>query len=87
MLKLHCQGHWVRNELKPMNVEQRFLKCELLLERQKWKDVLQSIVTGDKKQIEFDNPNSRKLWGMPYHAAISFSKPNIHRTRLLLCIC
>ncbi|GFY71023.1 putative mariner mos1 transposase [Trichonephila inaurata madagascariensis] len=70
-----------------MNFEQRFLTCELLLQRLKRKGILHSIVTGDKKQIEFDNRNCRKSWGMPCHAAISFSKPNIHRTRLLLCIC
>ena len=31
------QGHWVPYELKPRDVEMRFLTCELLLQRQKKK--------------------------------------------------
>ena len=34
------QGHWVPYELKPRDVERRFVTCELLLQRQKRKDIL-----------------------------------------------
>ncbi|KAG5327160.1 MOS1T transposase, partial [Pseudoatta argentina] len=43
------QGHWVPYELKPRDVERRFGTCELLLQRQKRKDFLHRIVTGDEK--------------------------------------
>ncbi|KAG5312970.1 MOS1T transposase, partial [Pseudoatta argentina] len=45
------QGHWVPYELKPRDVERRFGTCELLLQRQKRKDFLHRIVTGDEKWI------------------------------------
>jgi len=51
------QGHWVPYELKPRDVERRFLMCELLLQRQKRKGFLHRIVTGDEKWIHYDNQN------------------------------
>ncbi|KAG5324817.1 MOS1T transposase, partial [Pseudoatta argentina] len=62
------QGHWVPYELKPRDVERRFGTCELLLQRQKRKDFLHRIVTGDEKRIHYDNPKRRKSWGKPGHA-------------------
>ncbi|GBP19498.1 Mariner Mos1 transposase [Eumeta japonica] len=43
------QGNWVLYELKPRDVERRFLTCELLLQRQKRQGLLHRIVTGDEK--------------------------------------
>ena len=43
------QGNWVPYELKPRDVERRLFACEQLLERQKRKDFLHRIVTGDEK--------------------------------------
>lgn len=80
------QGHWVPYELKPRDVERRFLTCELLLQRQKRKGFLHRIVTGDEKWIHYDNPKRRKSWGKPGHASTSSAKPNIHGSKLLLCI-
>ncbi|KAG5321439.1 MOS1T transposase, partial [Pseudoatta argentina] len=54
------QGHWVPYELKPRDVERRFGTCELLLQRQRRKDFLHRIVTGDEKWIHYDNPKRRK---------------------------
>ena len=36
------RGHWVPFELKPRNVERRFITCELLLQRQERKDFFAS---------------------------------------------
>lgn len=80
------QGHWVPYELKPRDVERRFVTCELLLQRQKRKGFLHRIVTGDEKWIHYDNPKRRKSWGKPGHASTSSAKPNIHGSKLLLCI-
>lgn len=80
------QGHWVPYELKPRDVERRFLTCELLLQRQKRKGFLHRIVTGDEKWIHYDNPKRRRSWGKPGHASTSSAKPNIHGSKLLLCI-
>lgn len=80
------QGHWVPYELKPRDVERRFLMCELLLQRHKRKGFLHRIITGDEKWIHYDNPKRRKSWGKPGHASTSSAKPNIHGSKLLLCI-
>ena len=61
------QGHWVSYELKPRDVEQRFVECELKLQQIK-KGFLHCILTGDEKWIHYDNPKRRKLWGKPGHA-------------------
>lgn len=73
-------------ELKSRDVERRFLMCELLLQRQKRKCFLHRIITGDEKWIHYDNPKRKKSWGMPGHASTSSPKPNIHGSKLLLCI-
>lgn len=80
------QGHWVPYELKPRDVERRFLTCELLLQRQKRKGLLHRIVTGNEKWIQYDNPKRKRSWGKPGHASTSTAKPNIHGSKLLLCI-
>lgn len=80
------QGDWVPYELKPRDVERRFLMCELLLQRQKRKGFLHRIITGDGKWIHYDNPKRKKSWGMLGHASTSSPKPNIHGSKLLLCI-
>jgi len=80
------QGHWVPYKLKPRDVERRFLMCELLLQRQKRKGFLHRIVTGDEKWIHYDNPKRRKSWCKAGHASTSSAKPNIHGSKLLLCI-
>ena len=43
------QGNWVPHELKPRDVERRFCKSKMLLERHKKKSFLHRIVTGDEK--------------------------------------
>lgn len=80
------QGTWVPYELKPRNVEARFLTCQLLLERHQRKGFLHRIVTGDEKWIRYDNPKQKKSWGRPGHASTSTARPNIHGTKRLLCI-
>lgn len=80
------QGHWVPYELKPRDVERRFLTCELLLQRQRRKSFLHRIVTGDEKWIRYDNPKRKRSWGKPGHASTSSAKPDIHGLKLLLCI-
>lgn len=84
MIQKH--GHWVPYELKPRDVERRFFACEQLLQRQKRKGFLHRIVTGDEKWIHYDNPKRKKSWGYRGHASTSTAKPNIHGSKLMLCI-
>lgn len=80
------EGHWIPYELKPRDVERRFLTCELLLQRYKRKSFLHRIVTGDEKWIYYDNPKRKKSWVKPGQPSSSVSKRNIHGSKLLLCI-
>jgi len=82
------QGNWVLYELKPRDVERRLFACESkqLLERQRRKGFLHRIVTGDEKWVHYDNPKRRKSCGVPGHASMSTAKPNIHGSKVMLCI-
>ena len=80
------QGSWLPYELKPRNVEGRFFTCQQLLRRQQRKSFLHRIITGDETWIHYDNPKRKKSWGYPGHATASTPKPNIHGSKLMLCI-
>mgnify|MGYP003334104996 CR=1 FL=1 len=80
------QGNWVPYELKARDVERRFFVCEQLLQRQKRKGFLHRIVTGDEKWIRYDNRKRKKSWGLPGHTTLSSPRPNIHGSKLMLCI-
>lgn len=83
---VHKQGNWLPYDLKPRDVERRFFACEQLLQRHKRKSFLHRIVTGDEKWIHYDNRKRKGSWGPPGHASTSTAKPNIHGSKLLLCI-
>ena len=72
-------------EWKPQDIEWHLDICEQQL-RQKRKGFLHHIMTSNEKWIHYDNPECRKLWGKPSHASISETKPNIHASKLWLCI-
>ena len=80
------QGNWVPYELKPRDVEQHLFACEQLLARQRQKGFLHCIVTGDEKRVHYDNPKCRKLCGYPGHTSMLTAKPNIHGSKIMLCI-
>lgn len=80
------QGNWIPYELKPRDVERRLCMCEQMLQRQQRKGFLHRIVTGDEKWIYYDNPKRKKSWGKPGHVSESTPEPNIHGSKLLLCI-
>jgi len=78
------QGNWLPYDLKPKDVERRLFSCELL-ERQKRKGFLHRIVTEDEKWFHYDKPKHR-IWGLHGYVSTSMSKPNIHSTKVMLCI-
>ena len=79
-------GHWVPHELKPRDVERRFMACEQLLQRHKRKGFLHRIVTGDEKWVHYDNPRRKGTWGYPGHTSSSTAAQNIHGLKVMLCI-
>lgn len=79
-------GNWVPYELKPRDVERRFTASEMLLQRYKGKSFLHRIVTGDEKWIYYDNPKRKKSYVKPGQPAKSTPKPNIHGSKVMLCI-
>lgn len=80
------QGNWVPHELKPRDVERRFLMSEMLLQRHKRKRFLHRIITGDEKWIHYDNPKRRKAYVKRGEPGPSTPKPNIHAHKVMLCI-
>ena len=50
------------------------------------KSFLHGIVTGDEKWIHYDNPKRKKSYVKPGQPAKSTAKPNIHGTKVMLCI-
>jgi len=83
------QGNWVPYELKPRDVERRFFTREQLIQRQR-KGFLHRIVTGDEKWIFYDNPKKKKYYAKPGQSLpstlTSISRPNIHGSKIMLCI-
>ena len=53
---VHKLSNWVPHELTEKAIENRLIMSELLLQRQKRKDFLHRIITGDEKWIYYDNP-------------------------------
>ncbi|VVC30765.1 Transposase, type 1,Winged helix-turn-helix DNA-binding domain [Cinara cedri] len=78
-------GHWVPYELKPRDIERRLFTCEQL-QQQNRKGFLHRIVIGDEKWIHYENPKRKKSWELPGHSSTSTAKPNIHGSKLMLCI-
>jgi len=72
--------------LKQRDVERRLFACEQLLGRQRRKGFLHRIVAGDEKWVHYDNPKRKKSWRVPSHASTSTAKPNIHGSKVMLCI-
>jgi len=83
MRMIQKQGNWVLYDLL-RDVERRLFAC--LLERQRWKRFLHRIVTEDEKWIHYNNLKRRKSWRLPGHASTSMAIPNIHSSKVMLCI-
>jgi len=79
----------VSYELKLGDVERRFFTCEQLIQRQQRKGFLHRIVTGDEKSIFYD-PKKKKYYAKPGQLLPSTStstpRPNIHGSKIILCI-
>ena len=76
----------LRHELKPRDVKRRFCMSEMLLERHKKKSFLHRILTRDQKWIHYGNPKRKKTYVKHGQPAKSTAKPNIHGTKIMLCI-
>jgi len=84
------QENWMPYELKPRDVERRFFTCEQLIQRQQRKDFLHQIVTEYEKWIFYDNLKKKKYYAKPGQSLPSTStstpRPNIHDSKIMLCI-
>jgi len=77
-------------ELKPRDIERRFFICEQLIQRQQRKGFLHRIMIGDEKWIFYNNPKKKKYYAklgqsLPSTSA-STPRPNIHGSKIMLCI-
>jgi len=67
-----------------------FSLANLLIQRQQRKSFLHRIVTGDEKWIFYDNPKKKKYYaksGQSLPSTLtSTPQPNIHDSKIMLCI-
>ena len=80
------QGHWVPHTLNQETLNADYSFANNYYRGKKRKGFLHRIVTGDEKWILYGNPRRKKSWGYHGHASISTPKPNIHGSKILLCI-
>jgi len=81
------QGKWIPYELKPRDLERdRSFTRKQLLQRQNRKGFLHCIVTSNEKWIYYDNQKRNRSWDKHGHTSRSMAKPNIHDSKLMLCI-
>jgi len=70
--------------------KESFFTCEQLIQRQQRKDFLHHIVTEDEKWIFYDNPKKKKYYAKSGQSlpsiSTSTSRPNIHGSKIMLCI-
>ena len=90
--RLHATGtiekeeKWVPYELKERDIERRKTTCEILFDCFKRKSFWHRIVTGDEKQIYFDNSKRKNSWVDPSQPLKSQPVRNILGKKALLCI-
>uniref|UniRef100_A0A1I7WWR0 Mariner Mos1 transposase n=1 Tax=Heterorhabditis bacteriophora TaxID=37862 RepID=A0A1I7WWR0_HETBA len=80
MGKIRKLGKWVPHELSENSIGHRLNICISLLARQRKKNFLWKIVTGDEQWIMYDNPRHTHSWIEPGQPTTSTAKP------ILMCI-
>ncbi|KAK4876357.1 hypothetical protein RN001_012779 [Aquatica leii] len=68
------------------NSETTIIYLQTAARATKKKGFLHRIVTGDKKWMRYNNPKHRKAWVKSGEPSRSTAKPNIHSSKLMLCI-
>ena len=60
MFTMYLEGKWIAYELKERDIETQQISYEILLTRQKGKDFLHRVMTGNEKRYHFYNTIRKK---------------------------
>jgi [histone H3]-lysine36 N-dimethyltransferase SETMAR len=79
-------GKWVPHQLTSAQKATRLDAARELLARHQQHPFLNRVVTCDEKWISLDNRRRSKQWLPPGKAALSTPKPDLHQSKVMLCV-
>jgi len=77
---------WVPHDLTEKNVMDLISICNSLYKRNEETPFLKQVVTGDEKQIIYNNVERKRSWGKRNESPLATPKAGLHPKKIMLCI-